>query len=161
MHRTHRPPRGPRPCGVPEVACRPGTHHRGGHGLPWRPRLTPTPPGLFPAQGPGQARMLEGGEVPCHDLDHPGPRPRPRPRTVTAPAAVRLVLPELPEGVARASVAASWQVIRGGDQELLAGAYVAELAAFIDAVRGGTPAAVGGRMPRPRWRSTSAEQLAP
>ena len=31
-----------------------------------------------------------------------------------------------------------------GDQELLAGAYVAELAAFVDAVRGGTPAAVGG-----------------
>src|SRR4029078_8430974 len=30
------------------------------------------------------------------------------------------------------------------DQELLAGAYVAELAAFVDAVRGGTPAAVGG-----------------
>jgi myo-inositol 2-dehydrogenase / D-chiro-inositol 1-dehydrogenase len=31
-----------------------------------------------------------------------------------------------------------------GDQELLAGAYVAELAAFVDAVRGGTPAVVGG-----------------
>jgi myo-inositol 2-dehydrogenase / D-chiro-inositol 1-dehydrogenase len=31
-----------------------------------------------------------------------------------------------------------------GDQELLAVAYVAELAAFVDAVRGGTPAAVGG-----------------
>jgi myo-inositol 2-dehydrogenase/D-chiro-inositol 1-dehydrogenase len=31
-----------------------------------------------------------------------------------------------------------------GDQELLAGAYVAELAAFVDAVRRGTPAAVGG-----------------
>ena len=31
-----------------------------------------------------------------------------------------------------------------GDQELLAGAYVAELAAFVDAIRGGTPAAVGG-----------------
>jgi myo-inositol 2-dehydrogenase/D-chiro-inositol 1-dehydrogenase len=31
-----------------------------------------------------------------------------------------------------------------GDQELLAGAYVAELAAFVDAVRGGAPAAVGG-----------------
>jgi myo-inositol 2-dehydrogenase / D-chiro-inositol 1-dehydrogenase len=30
------------------------------------------------------------------------------------------------------------------DQELLAGAYVAELAAFVDAVRGGTPAPVGG-----------------
>ena len=30
------------------------------------------------------------------------------------------------------------------DQELLAGAYVAELAAFVDAVRGGTPASVGG-----------------
>jgi len=31
-----------------------------------------------------------------------------------------------------------------GDQELLSGAYVAELAAFVDAVRGGTPAVVGG-----------------
>lgn len=31
-----------------------------------------------------------------------------------------------------------------GDQELLAGAYVAELAAFVDVVRGGTPAVVGG-----------------
>lgn len=31
-----------------------------------------------------------------------------------------------------------------GDQELLAGAYVAELAAFVDAVRAGTPAPVGG-----------------
>ena len=31
-----------------------------------------------------------------------------------------------------------------GDQELLAGAYAAELAAFVDGVRGGTPAAVGG-----------------
>jgi myo-inositol 2-dehydrogenase/D-chiro-inositol 1-dehydrogenase len=30
------------------------------------------------------------------------------------------------------------------DQELLAGAYVAELAAFVDAVRDGTPAPVGG-----------------
>ena len=30
------------------------------------------------------------------------------------------------------------------DQELLAGAYVAELAAFVDAVRGGTSASVGG-----------------
>ena len=30
------------------------------------------------------------------------------------------------------------------DQELLAGAYVAELAAFVDAVRGGTPAPVDG-----------------
>jgi myo-inositol 2-dehydrogenase / D-chiro-inositol 1-dehydrogenase len=30
------------------------------------------------------------------------------------------------------------------DQELLAGAYVAELAAFVDAVHGGTPATVGG-----------------
>jgi myo-inositol 2-dehydrogenase / D-chiro-inositol 1-dehydrogenase len=30
------------------------------------------------------------------------------------------------------------------DQELLAGAYVAELAAFVDAVRAGTPAPVGG-----------------
>src|SRR5687768_12735352 len=30
------------------------------------------------------------------------------------------------------------------DQELLAGAYVAELAAFVDAVRGGAPAPVGG-----------------
>jgi myo-inositol 2-dehydrogenase/D-chiro-inositol 1-dehydrogenase len=30
------------------------------------------------------------------------------------------------------------------DQELLGSAYVAELAAFVDAVRGGTPAAVGG-----------------
>ena len=31
--------------------------------------------------------------------------------TVTAPAAVRLVLPELPDLLARASVAASWQVV--------------------------------------------------
>jgi myo-inositol 2-dehydrogenase/D-chiro-inositol 1-dehydrogenase len=31
-----------------------------------------------------------------------------------------------------------------GDQELLAGAYVAELAAFVDAVRRGTSTAVGG-----------------
>ena len=31
-----------------------------------------------------------------------------------------------------------------GDQKLLAGAYVAELAAFVDIVRGGTPAVVGG-----------------
>jgi myo-inositol 2-dehydrogenase/D-chiro-inositol 1-dehydrogenase len=31
-----------------------------------------------------------------------------------------------------------------GDQELLAGAYVGELAAFVEAVRGGTPAPVGG-----------------
>jgi myo-inositol 2-dehydrogenase / D-chiro-inositol 1-dehydrogenase len=31
-----------------------------------------------------------------------------------------------------------------GDQELLAGAYIAELAAFVDAVRGGIPAVVGG-----------------
>jgi myo-inositol 2-dehydrogenase/D-chiro-inositol 1-dehydrogenase len=31
-----------------------------------------------------------------------------------------------------------------GDQELLAGAYVAELAAFVAAVRGATPAPVGG-----------------
>lgn len=31
-----------------------------------------------------------------------------------------------------------------GDQELLAGAYIAELAAFVDAVRGGYPASVGG-----------------
>ena len=31
-----------------------------------------------------------------------------------------------------------------GDQELLAGAYVAELGAFVDAVRGGMPAVVGG-----------------
>jgi myo-inositol 2-dehydrogenase/D-chiro-inositol 1-dehydrogenase len=30
------------------------------------------------------------------------------------------------------------------DQELLASAYVAELAAFVDAVRAGTPALVGG-----------------
>src|SRR4029453_5382200 len=30
------------------------------------------------------------------------------------------------------------------DQELLAGAYVAELAAFVDAVRAGTPVPVGG-----------------
>ena len=30
------------------------------------------------------------------------------------------------------------------DQELLASAYVAELAAFVDAVRAGTPAPVGG-----------------
>jgi myo-inositol 2-dehydrogenase/D-chiro-inositol 1-dehydrogenase len=30
------------------------------------------------------------------------------------------------------------------DQELLAGAYVAELTAFVDAVRAGTPAPVGG-----------------
>jgi class 3 adenylate cyclase len=32
---------------------------------------------------------------------------------VTAPAAVRLVLRELPDGVARASVAASWQAVGG------------------------------------------------
>jgi hypothetical protein len=32
---------------------------------------------------------------------------------VTAPAAVRLVLPELPDDLARASVAASWQVVGG------------------------------------------------
>jgi len=31
-----------------------------------------------------------------------------------------------------------------GDQELLAAAYVAELAAFVDAVRHGSPAPVGG-----------------
>jgi myo-inositol 2-dehydrogenase/D-chiro-inositol 1-dehydrogenase len=31
-----------------------------------------------------------------------------------------------------------------GDQELLAAAYVAELAAFVDAVRTGTPAVVDG-----------------
>jgi myo-inositol 2-dehydrogenase/D-chiro-inositol 1-dehydrogenase len=31
-----------------------------------------------------------------------------------------------------------------GDQELLAGAYVAELAAFVDVVRGGPPVVVGG-----------------
>jgi myo-inositol 2-dehydrogenase/D-chiro-inositol 1-dehydrogenase len=31
-----------------------------------------------------------------------------------------------------------------GDQELLSGAYVAELAAFVDAVRTGTPAPVSG-----------------
>jgi myo-inositol 2-dehydrogenase/D-chiro-inositol 1-dehydrogenase len=31
-----------------------------------------------------------------------------------------------------------------GDQELLAGAYIAELAAFVDAVHAGGPAPVGG-----------------
>ena len=38
------------------------------------------------------------------------------------------------------------------DQELLAGAYVAELAAFVDAVAGRRPPSVG-RTPGPRWRS--------
>jgi myo-inositol 2-dehydrogenase/D-chiro-inositol 1-dehydrogenase len=37
----------------------------------------------------------------------------------------------------------SVQTVRS-DQELLAGAYVAELAAFVDAVRRGAPAPVGG-----------------
>ncbi len=40
------------------------------------------------------------------------------------------------------------------DQELLPDAYVAELAAFVDAVRAGTPAAGRrARTPAPRWRS--------
>ncbi len=40
------------------------------------------------------------------------------------------------------------------DQELLAGAYVAELAAFVDAVRAGDAGRRwAGRTPAPRWRS--------
>jgi hypothetical protein len=66
----------------------------------WGPRL-PSPDGALDELITAAARVLAArDDAPiafCH--------------TVTAPAAVRLVLPELPDLVARASVAASWQVV--------------------------------------------------
>ena len=66
----------------------------------WGPRL-PSPDGALDELITAAARVLAArDDAPiafCH--------------TVTAPAAVRLVLPELPDLVARASVSASWQVV--------------------------------------------------
>ena len=66
----------------------------------WGPRLS-SPDGALDELITSAARVLAArDDAPiafCH--------------TVTAPAAVRLVLPELPDLVARASVAASWQVV--------------------------------------------------
>ena len=78
----------------------------------WGPRL-PSPDGALDELIAAAARVLAArDDAPiafCH--------------TVTAPAAVRLVLPELPDPLQRASVAASWQVV---------GAIVAAFAVPID-----------------------------
>ncbi len=47
-------------------------------------------------------------------------------------------------GMVFSGSAGQWADTARGDQELLSGAYVAELSAFVDAVRTGTPAAVTG-----------------
>jgi hypothetical protein len=78
----------------------------------WGPRL-PSPAGALDELIAAAARVLAArDDAPiafCH--------------TVTAPAAVRLVLPELPDPLQRASVAASWQVV---------GAIVAAFAVPVD-----------------------------